>query len=52
MSKVSKPTVSASPKRDNLLQTKGVGPGTPPARVHREPHQAMVKVRDSDGDGK
>jgi hypothetical protein len=42
----------APPKRGNLLQTKGVGQGTPPARVHREPHSALVRVRDSDSDGK
>jgi hypothetical protein len=52
MSKVSKSSIPAPPKRGNLLQTKGVGQGTPAPRVHREPHSALVKVSDGDGDGK
>lgn len=47
------PKVPAPPKGNDHL-TPGRQPNqsaAPPARVHREPHQNMVKVRDSDQDG-
>jgi hypothetical protein len=47
----SQPRVPAPPKGGNLLHTKGNG-SAPAPKVHREPHSAQVKVRDSDGDGR
>lgn len=42
------PRVPAPPKGSALLHEKGSS-STPAPKAHREPHQAMVKDTDSDG---
>jgi hypothetical protein len=50
----SPPRVPTTAKGNDYL-TPGRQPGqtgAPPAKVHREPHSPLVKVRDGDNDGK
>jgi hypothetical protein len=46
---MSKPT---PPKGSDYIHTKGSGQSTPSPKVHREPGQGMVSVKDTDRDGK
>jgi hypothetical protein len=48
----SPPRVPTPAKGSDYLHTKGSGQSTPAPKVHREPHKAMVTVKDGDGDGK